>query len=163
MWDNEKRGMFTMKVYENIWGDDADVNEPVAPTLWTINLVGREEIAGGDSLSSALVILGQHIAMHGLTVLLIEVRHEERTVLVSLEARRWFVVMSSGYSGDGRFADGFYGWDGSLHSSDQIFAEEDLPYSPSTPDIRNVFICTSLYKPSLDKAKDAVSSAEAGG
>jgi hypothetical protein len=158
MWDKGKRGTLTMKVYENIWGDDADDNEPVAPTLWTINLVGREEIPGGDSLSSALIILGQHIAMHGLTVLLIEVRHEDRTVMVALEARRWFVVVS----GDGRFADGFYGWDGSLHSSDQIFAEEDLPYSPSTPDIRNVFICTSLYKPSLDKARDAASSAAGG-
>lgn len=38
-----------------------------------------------------------------------------------------FVVKSGN-----KYDDGFYGWDYSIHSDEQIHAEEDLPYKPGT-------------------------------
>lgn len=134
-----------MMLYEYANGfDEEGPNEPVMPSVWTINFVGKEEIAGGDSLSSTLIALGNHIAKHDLMVLVLEVLHGQHIVKVIMEPRRWYVVISRG-----NFSDGNYGWDAFLTDEQQIFAEEDLPYEPNTADIENVLVSTSLYKPSL--------------
>lgn len=37
-----------------------------------------------------------------------------------------YYVIVDGVSG--KYADGWYGWDGSVHSEEQIFSGEDIPY-----------------------------------
>lgn len=135
-----------MMLYEYAKGFDEDgPNEPVMPSTWTINFIGKEEIPGGNSLSHALIALGHHVEKYDVSVLLLEVVHEHRQIKVIMEPRRWYVVVSKG-----KFSDGYYGWDYKLHSGAQIFAEEDLPYEPNTADIENVLVAISLYKPSVD-------------
>ena len=59
--------------------------------------------------------------------------------------KKYYVVQSS----DGKFADGFYGWDGTVHSEEQIFAECDLPYKPDSPGITNILVGTGVKPPML--------------
>ena len=47
-----------------------------------------------------------------------------------------------------KFADGYYGWDGNIHSDCQIFAEEDLPYYEND---RMDFIKLGDERPSIAK------------
>lgn len=58
--------------------------------------------------------------------------------------KKFYVVESSG-----KYADGYYGWDGRIHSSEQIFEECELPYIPSTRGITNILVGTSKVKPSV--------------
>lgn len=41
----------------------------------------------------------------------------------------WYVVKDKS---SGKFADGYYGWDGSLHQDEQIFPENELPYKENS-------------------------------
>ena len=41
---------------------------------------------------------------------------------------KYFVIQSNQ---SGKYADGFYGWDSSILTENQIFAENELPYKPN--------------------------------
>ena len=45
-----------------------------------------------------------------------------------LYASAWYVVQDTG---SGKYADGFFGWDSNIHSDEQIFQEDKLPYHPN--------------------------------
>jgi hypothetical protein len=83
------------------------------------------------------------ILVSGLTVT--PVFRDERMDL------KWYVVMW--YE---KFADGFYGWDASLHSDHQIFEESELPYKPDASGIVNILISVSNIRPSLSYAIEKV-------
>jgi len=67
--------------------------------------------------------------------------------------KRWYVVKSTDSE---KFADGFYGWDGNIHSEEQIFAEDELPYTNASP-FQNILVGEGLYKPSVSHANEVVS------
>lgn len=134
--------------YETFDGE----HEPLLPSRWTVQLIGKEELLA-DSLSEALITLGSLVRKHGAEVLQLEVNNEERIIKAFLELRKWFIVRLLG-DGYARYADGFYGWDGSVYLPDQIFSEEDLPYAPEARDIESIFICESLYKPSVEEVNN---------
>jgi len=61
----------------------------------------------------------------------------------------------------GKYADGFYGWDSNIHSDEQIFNEEEMPYvlnsayinvvvgvgdKPSIQSVRNILAKHNLTK-----------------
>jgi hypothetical protein len=50
----------------------------------------------------------------------------------------------------GKYADGFYGWDGSIHDDEQIFESGDLPYKPNSPGIANILVGTGI-KPTVEE------------
>lgn len=47
----------------------------------------------------------------------------------------------------GKFADGYYGWDASIHSDCQVFGEGEIPFNPSD-DLDFVVVACGEYKPS---------------
>ena len=57
--------------------------------------------------------------------------------------KNFYVVQSED---SGKYADGYYGWDGQIHSDAQIFAESDLPYV-TTSGIKNILICNGHIRP----------------
>jgi hypothetical protein len=62
----------------------------------------------------------------------------------------WYVVWAPE---SGKFDDGYYGWDGNLHSDCQIHAEDELPYGSC--DLVNILVGMGR-KPNLQDARDAV-------
>jgi hypothetical protein len=53
----------------------------------------------------------------------------------------------------GKYADGYYGWDGSVHSLEQVFAEDELPYHPSD-DLEFIFVWHGPEPPTLDQVAE---------
>ena len=64
---------------------------------------------------------------------------------MGLYDERYYVAMSS----CGKFADGYYGWDGSLHSDVQIFHEDEYPYK----DFEYSILVSFNGRPSLEEAR----------
>ena len=62
--------------------------------------------------------------------------------------KKWYVVVAS----DNRISDGFVGWDSSLHSREQIFSDDELPYNDSSPYV-NVLVSEGVKAPSLLEAQ----------
>lgn len=69
------------------------------------------------------------------------------------ENTHWLVVQSVDANGiGGKYDDGWYGWDGMIHSPEQIHAEDDLPYEPNDG-MR--FITVGLTsKPSVEEVRE---------
>jgi len=63
---------------------------------------------------------------------------------------KWYIVKDDD---SGKFADGFYGWDCNIHSEDQIFPDDELPYTIDAP-YELIFVGEGDYKPSLKHAQD---------
>ena len=86
-----------------------------------------------------------------------------KNIFNKLLNKRWFVVQST----CGKYADGWYGWDGHIHSDEQIFAENELPYressfienNPGKGDMHKWLVGTGK-KPSVHEAIDALEKLE---
>lgn len=63
----------------------------------------------------------------------------------------WYVVQSLDKDGQGgKFDDGFFGWDSTIHSPEQIHCEEDIPYEKN--DGMRFIIVGVGSKPSVEEA-----------
>lgn len=67
--------------------------------------------------------------------------------------KKWYIVKSQS---SGKFADGFYGWDCNIHSDQQIFAEDELPFIVGAPGYDNILVGVSDAKPSVTEANNVV-------
>ena len=52
----------------------------------------------------------------------------------------------------GKWSDGYYGWDGDIHSDYQVFPESRLPYIPNE-DMDFICVAEGDYKPSLEHVR----------
>lgn len=62
---------------------------------------------------------------------------------------KWYIVQSKL---GGKFFDGFYGWDSTIHSDEQIVPEDELPFLPDAPDIDNILVGEGDCKPCISHA-----------
>jgi hypothetical protein len=62
--------------------------------------------------------------------------------------QQWYVVRETG----GKFADGYYGFDGNIHDDEQIFSGNSLPYKPNSDGIENILVGTGK-KPNIYDAQ----------
>lgn len=62
---------------------------------------------------------------------------------------RWYVVQESG----GKYDDGYYGWDGHVHSPCQVHREDQMPYVPS-PEYRLILVGEGAEKPDIEGVCD---------
>lgn len=65
--------------------------------------------------------------------------------------REWYVVHESG----GKFADGYFGFDGNIHDDEQIFSGDSLPYKPNSEGIQNILVGKGI-KPNVYDAQKQV-------
>lgn len=64
--------------------------------------------------------------------------------LIEGVSTKWYVVRELG----GKFADGYFGWDGHVHSEEQIFEEENIPYKKDSLGMEFIHVGTGV-KPSV--------------
>lgn len=62
---------------------------------------------------------------------------------------RWFVLQECG----GKYDDGYYGWDGRVHSAEQIHREDQMPYLPC-PEHRRILVGEGASKPDIGMVCD---------
>jgi len=63
--------------------------------------------------------------------------------------KKWYVVQDipKDVNKQGKFADGYYGWDSSILEDEQIFGEDELPYKPNYR-MKFIQVAQGHYKPS---------------
>ncbi len=70
---------------------------------------------------------------------------------------RWYVLQERG----GKYDDGYYGWDGRVHSAEQIHREDQMPYVPC-PEYRRILVGEGAYKPDIEMVCDYLNRLTAG-
>jgi hypothetical protein len=99
-----------------------------------------------------------HLALKAAHAQIESLEHQiEKLETRGSKSVNWFVVCApQDEKRYYKFADGFYGWDASIHSDEQIIAEEELPYVPC-PEFVNILVASGA-KPSLATARIAVTN-----